>query len=128
MKPLCFNNITFKIATKPPCTFNHNFYMMYGLNGGCIWGFDFFSKYKMALFPSIRSLGYSTQGVLTVLKINALTIKSMMINKEPFKINVPDKHTEKAMFLIHNHPNVYELNLQTLDAQLAQDILGIDPG
>jgi len=114
MAPLGYYNIKFKVQTKPPYAFEHNFYIMNELNESCILGFDFLSKNKLMLFPRNRSIGYSTRGALTILNVNALSVNSILMDKETLKLKVPEEHKEKVMSLIQSHPNVYATKLSNI--------------
>ena len=104
----------FKIETKPPIVLMHPFYIVTTINEGMVLGFDFLSKHKLALFANKRALGYLMQEGFKILTLNTLEAKSIVIDKEPIKINVPDEYRHIVVKWLTEMPNIYATKLSDI--------------
>ena len=112
MSSLGHYNIKFKTQTNPTHTFTHQFFIIKNLSEGCILGADFMVKNQLALFTKNKVLGLMSQGIVNILKINAIKVNSILtIDNNPITLNVPEKYKPFMLNLLKQHPNIYATKL-----------------
>lgn len=116
MQSLGLYNIKFRIETNPPCIFSHPFYIIKSMNEGAVLGHDFLSKYKLVLFPRNKAIGYLNDNQFKILRLNALEVCSIKIDKFPIVLNVPDKYRQDVEKLLEEIPNLYATKLSEIGA------------